>query len=114
MPFYDNLDILDYIYTKLDTNKDALGIRYVGYADEDLLPHYPALLLGSGAVAREIQSTHGFRNEITLEIYVLHAALGIGHRARTREDLAMVKAITDLMHRGYDARRKHRSRLRNE
>lgn len=98
MPFYDNLDCIDYLYEKLDTNKATLGIRYVGYADEDFLPQYPAVVFASGLLAREIHSTQGFRNEVTVEIFVLHAALSLSHRARTRADLAMVREITDLIH----------------
>ncbi len=98
MPYYDNLDVIDALYTKFTTNKSTLGIKFVGYADEELLPKYPALVLASGNLAREIYSTHGFRNEILVDIFILHAALNKSRKARTREDLLLCRAIVNLLH----------------
>jgi hypothetical protein len=98
MPFYDNLDVIEYLHDKFEDNKTALGLGYVGYADEKLLPRYPAIVLASGQVDREVALSQKFLTVITLEIYVLHAALNASHKARTQQDLLLVRAITDLLH----------------
>ncbi len=96
--FYDNLDIIDYLYTKFKTEANTLGLGFVAYPEEEMLPKYPALMLSSGTLAREIHTTHFFRNEIVIEIFVLHAALSKSHRARTREDLLLCRSIVLSLH----------------
>ncbi len=96
--FYDNLDIIDYLYAKFKAEGNALGLGYVAYPEEEMLPKYPGLMLSSGALNREIHTTHFFRNVITLDIFILHAALSISHRARTREDLLLCRSIVLTLH----------------
>ena len=98
MPFYDNLDVIDYLYTKLTTERSALGLGFVGYADEELLPSYPAAVLSSGSLAREVHSTVYFKNEILVDIFILHARLTTSRKARTREDLLLCRAIVLSLH----------------
>lgn len=96
--FYDNLDIIDYFYAKFKAEGNALGLGYVAYPEEEMLPKYPGLMLSSGTLDREIHTTHAFRNVITLDIFLLHAALSISHRARTREDLLLCRSVVKVLH----------------
>ncbi len=96
--FYDNLDVIDYLYAKFKTEQTTLGLGYVAYPEEEMLPKYPGLMLSSGSLNREIHTTRSFRNVITLDIFLLHAALSLSHRARTREDLLLCRSIVLSLH----------------
>lgn len=98
MPFYDNLDVIDYLHTKFTAEANGLGLGYVAYAEEEMLPKYPALVFSSGGLQRGIHTTNFFLTEITVDLFILHAALAASHRARTREDLLLCRAIVNILH----------------
>ena len=98
MAFYDIQEVLDYMHDLLDTNKGELGLRYVGYGDEQILPEYPACQIIPGAVTRELHGTQRFRNVWNLEIYVYHGLLTVSYSRRVKEDLQLVARVRSMLH----------------
>lgn len=91
-------EVADYIRDKLDVAKASLGIEYVGYGDEQALPKYPAIVILPGLTQREFRATRQFENTFNIEIYIYHARLLVGRSTRTKEDLELVRRVTDLLH----------------
>jgi|SRR3989304_7313350 len=91
-------EVLDFVHNVLDTNKVALGLGYVAYGTEELLPQYPAAVVTPGPQQTSLHATRQFRNDFVLEIWVLHAKLSISRRERTKEDLELVTAIKNKLH----------------
>jgi hypothetical protein len=97
--FYDILQVLDYLYERLDNNKVALGLRYVAYGDEQLLPHYPAAVLAAEKpLERRHHGTRQFHVTFGCDIFVFHANLSASHRVRTREDIELAQAVRKFVH----------------
>ncbi len=100
MPYFTEPEqALDYFYNLLNTNKTTLGIRYVGYADENILPQYPAVVVSYNTpIDRRIHATRQFQLEWALQFMVYHARLTASHKTRTKEDMQLAKAVRDLLH----------------
>lgn len=96
--YKDIEEVLDYVYNLLNDNKVALGLGYVGYGDQELLPQYPAAIVTPGPEQTAIHATRQFRNDFALEIWVLHANLAASRKTRTKEDLELVTAVKDKLH----------------
>lgn len=96
--FDDPIQVLDYVHDLLEEKKGEIGLAFVGYGEERLIPEYPAILITAGPVTREIHGTHKFNLTFLLEMWVYHAKLSESHRIRTREDLILVGAVRSLMH----------------
>jgi hypothetical protein len=96
--FDDPLQVLDYVHNFLTDEAAQIGLAHVGYAEERLIPAYPAIIVSAGPVAREIHGTHTFQETYMLELWVYHAKLSASHQQRTREDLEFVGAIRKLLH----------------
>lgn len=96
--FDDPLQVLDYVYDFLKDNSEPIGLAYVGYSEERLIPAYPAIIVSAGPVQREIHGTHTFQETYMLELWVYHAKLDISHQQRTREDLEFVGSVRKLLH----------------
>jgi hypothetical protein len=90
-------EVADYIYELLNEQAGALGLGYIGYADERLNPAYPVAIVSPGALQRELETTRQFHLTITCDIYVLHAKLSEGHRDRNRSDMKLATDITNLL-----------------
>ncbi len=99
--FYDILQVLDYLYEKLDNEKAELGINYIARIDEDLLPVYPAILINVSPVTRELHATQIFRVQFNLDIWVFHAELTVGKAIRSREDVKLATRIRKFLHEDY-------------
>jgi len=91
-------ELLDYVHDYIDSRKGELGIAYVAYGEEDLLPEYPAVIVTAEPVNRDLHGTHTFGITLELSIWVLHANLDVSRRQRTREDLLLVTGIRNLLH----------------
>jgi hypothetical protein len=97
-------EALDYIYNLLNDNKGPLGLGYVGYADERLLPKYPAVVVSLNVpVDRTLGPTGTFNLGWAVQLVVYHAKLTRGHRTRTREDMQLAAAIRKKLHEDYKA-----------
>jgi hypothetical protein len=98
-------EALDYIYNKVKDNKGPLGIGYVGYADEQFLPEYPAVVVSfNNPVDRELLTTQrGFQLIWAIQIIIYHSRLSTDHITRSREDMQFAEAITNLLHQDFRA-----------
>lgn len=103
MPYFTEPEhALDYIYNLINGDKIALGLGYVGYADERLLPKYPAAVVSYNVpVVRTLIATQTFQLEFTIQIEVYHARLTASHRVRTKEDMQLAAAVREKLHEDY-------------
>jgi len=100
--FTEPEEALDYVYALLNDNKEALGLGFVGYGEERLLPVYPAAVVSFNVpVDRELYATRTFRLQWVIQIEVYHAKLTVGHKTRTREDMALAASIRNKLHEDY-------------
>ena len=90
--------VLDYLYNLLVANKVALGLGFVGYAEEKLITKYPAVQVSAEPLIRELHATHQFRVNFNMSLWVYHAKLTDSHKVRTKNDLLTVTAIRNLLH----------------
>lgn len=95
--FHDPEEPLDYVYDKLNDNKESLGIGYVAYADEALLPEYPAVVVDASVFERILVGTHKFQLQFNLDVWVLHAVLSLTHKARTQADMKLATDIKNFL-----------------
>jgi hypothetical protein len=91
-------EVLDHVYNLMVTNKTPLGLGFVGYADEELLPEYPAVVVSAEPLARDIHATHQFLVRFNLSLWVYHAKLTDSHKVRSKSDLLLVTAIRNVVH----------------
>lgn len=91
-------EVLDHLYNLLVANKTSLGLGFVGYAEERLIPKYPAVQVAAEPLIRELHGTHQFKVTFNMSLWVYHAKLTDSHRVRTRNDLLTVTAIRNLLH----------------
>lgn len=100
MPFFQEAEeALDFIHALIDDNKGDLGIGYVGYGDERLLPVYPGVVVSYNApVDRTIHATRQFRLEWQIQLVVYHAKMTVDHKTRTREDMQLAAAVREKLH----------------
>src|SRR5574338_549580 len=100
MPYFTEPDeALDAIYDKINNARNELGLGYVGYADERLLPRYPACVVSFNApVDRTIHALHQFRLNWSIQIIIYHARLSASHKVRSREDMQLAAAVRNKLH----------------
>lgn len=89
---------LDFYKGMLDDHQGELGLGYVAYGDEDMLPRYPAVKVTAGPKLKEIHGTHKWMNYFTVNFWVYHAKMSTSHAARSKEDLELATAIVTLVH----------------
>lgn len=97
MMFKDPEEVVDWMYDLFTQHKGSLGLAYVSYGDEALLPEYPALQVTAGPFTREIVGTHKFGLVFNSEMWLYHANLSQSHRERTRTDMQLVSSVKDLL-----------------
>jgi hypothetical protein len=91
-------EALDLISDLLRLNAGSLGINYVGYGDEELIPSYPAVVITPGVVDRKLHATHTFQVILLVSMWVYHARLTASRKIRTKEDLLLATGIVELLH----------------
>jgi len=103
MPYFtEPEELLDHIYTLIDSNKGTLGIKFVGYADERLLPHYPAVVVSYNVpITRSLHTTRTYKLEFIVQLEVYHARMTASHRTRTKEDMQLAAGIRNKLHEDY-------------
>lgn len=103
MPFFTEAEeILDHVYNLLVTNKASLGVKFVGYSDETILPQYPAVVVSLGVpVDRELYATRQFQLRFQLQVVIFHARITASHKTRTKEDMQIATAVRNLLHSDY-------------
>lgn len=98
MPYDAPEEIVDHIHNLLETNKVALGLAFVGYGDEDLIPTYPAAVVTASPLERELHATRQFQLVFRCNIWVYHAKMTEDHKTRTRNDMILASAIRGKLH----------------
>jgi len=97
--YKDALEVLDYVYEKIESNKADLGINFVARIDEELLPEYPAVLVSmERPLDRELHATQQFMVTFYLDIFIFHAKLSVGKAIRSREDIQLATNVRKLIH----------------
>ena len=96
--YYDILQPFDFIVGLLDDNKATLGLRYIAENDEQLLPQYPAMLIQTDNVVRDIHATGQFLVEFYLDLWIFHAQLSVSTAVRSRKDIELATAVRKLLH----------------
>lgn len=95
-------EALDYIYNLINNSRAALGLGFVGYADEQMLFEYPAVVISFNApVDRTLGPTGTFNLAWAIQLIVYHAKLSVDHKTRTREDIKLGAAIRNKLHEDY-------------
>lgn len=103
MPYFTEAEqLLDYVYNLLNNDKVALGVKYVGYSDERVLPQYPALVVSIGVpVDRELYATGTFQLTWQLQVVIFHARVTASHKTRTKEDMQIAARVRNKLHQDY-------------
>jgi hypothetical protein len=83
-------DALDYAHDFIETKKGDIGLEYVAYGSDQLLPRYPACVVAPGQTRTQKHGTHYFMRTFHIEMLVLHAKLSVSRAMRTKEDLELV------------------------
>lgn len=97
--YYDIDQVLDYLHDRIDNNKGQLGLAYVTYGEEALLPEYPACVLtAERPLQRELHATRQFMVTFNCDLWVFHAKLAVGRRVRNKEDILLAKALRKFIH----------------
>jgi hypothetical protein len=90
-------DVLDYAHDLVETRKGDIGLEYVAYGSDQLLPKYPACVIAPGQTRTQKHGTHYFMTIFHIEMLVLHAKLSVSRAIRTREDLELTsRTVTAL------------------
>lgn len=101
MPFYEVLDVLNFVHDYLDTHKEEIGLNYIGYGDEEHLPNFPVAVVTPEPDIRAIKGTHQFERIFNLSVFVYHADLTVNHRIRTQQDMELATAVVRLLHANF-------------
>lgn len=91
-------EVLDYIHDLLETKEGELGLQYVAYGNEEMLPRYPAVRVASGLFEKELHATRQWRNTFRVELYVYHGKLTATHAHRSKADLELASAVREVLH----------------
>ena len=89
---------MDIVKKVLDDNNHTLGLQYISFGDDTLVPKYPAALIIYDGVQRDIHGTHYFLTDLTVDIVLMHADLSLNRQERTRADLELATAVVQLIH----------------
>lgn len=92
--FYDIIQVLDYLHNRIDNNKAELGLKYITYGDEQLLPQYPALVVTAERPTETVlHATRQYRRRFLVDLWLFHARLNASRRVRTREDIELSRNL---------------------
>jgi hypothetical protein len=96
--FTEPEQVIEYLVNLLETNQETVGLKFVGWGQERLIPEYPAALVVPGQVQRNWHSTHKWELIFLSEIWIYHAKLSDSHHTRTRDDLRLAMAVKNVVH----------------
>lgn len=100
--YHDPIQVLDHVHQLIDNHKADLGLAYVAYQDEELLPQYPAALVSmESPVERRQHATRMFLVTFNLDIWIFHARLTAGKALRSKEDIELAQNVRKLLHANY-------------
>lgn len=90
--------VLDYQKNMLETAPSLSELKHIGFADDEMVFEYPAVILTGEPVVTELHATRQFKNWFRIGIFVYHAQMSETRSVRTREDLLLVTAIKAVLH----------------
>lgn len=90
-------DCLTYVHDLVDLKRGEIGLEYVAYADDTLVPKYPAAVVAPGETTSQVHGTHYFLRRFTLEILVMHARMTKSRAIRIKEDLELTTRLVDVL-----------------
>lgn len=92
------VDVCEYLFTLLDTNKESLGLMAVYYGDQDRLPMTPVACIEPDTKNRDLKGAQRM-TAVTLRAYVLvyHSAITSPQQNRRDAD-QMAEDIETLIH----------------
>ena len=91
-------EVARFVEERIELNKGLLGIAYIGFGEENFLPHYPACVVVPGALNRQWHGTNTFEVFYSVEIYVYHAKLTESYKVRALKDIELATGIRKLLH----------------
>jgi hypothetical protein len=92
------VDICDYLFNLLDTNRSLLGLEGVYYGDQELLPATPTACVDPGEKPRGLKGAQRMsRVEFRVYILVYHSKVQATSVNRRDADI-MAEAIETLIH----------------
>lgn len=97
-------DVVEFLSDYLKDS--SLPIEYVAKYDEPLLPKYPAVLVMSGQMQKDLHGTHTWLLTLRAEIYVMHAKMTVSRATRNYEDLVLATQIVNYLERDLTLGRK--------
>lgn len=92
-----NREVMDWMKDFFTANAASLGLEYVGYGEENLIPGYPAVVFSSNTQDQTLHATHQFLMTMRIDIWVLHADLNVSKQQRTKKDMILCEAIDALL-----------------
>ena len=94
-------EALQYVHDLLDRERGNIGLEYVAFADETLIPKYPAAIVAPAQTTTEMVATRQFKRIFYVEILVMHAKLTVSRAIRKKEDLELTTRVVDVLHDHY-------------
>jgi len=103
MPYFTEPEqIIDHVYNLINNDKAAIGLGFIGYSDERILPKYPAAVVSLGVpVTRELYATQTFQLTFQIQVVVYHARVTTSHKTRTKEDMQIAARVREKLHEDY-------------
>lgn len=90
-------ETLTYVHDLITLKRGEIGLEYVAYADDTLIPKYPAAVVAPGETKTQVHGTHYFLRTFSLEILVMHARLSKSRAIRAKEDLEMTTRLINVL-----------------
>jgi hypothetical protein len=90
-------EVLEYMKPLLDNAASLSELQHVGFADDEMVFDYPAVVLVGEPTATELHGTHSFKNYFRVGIFVYHALVTETRDARTITDLELCTKIKAVL-----------------
>jgi hypothetical protein len=99
MPYFTAIEqVLNYMKPMLDNAPTLSELQHVGFADDEMVFDYPAVILTGEPTTTEIHATHQFLNSFRIGIFVYHALASETRDVRTMEDIELCTKIRAVLH----------------
>lgn len=99
MAYEEPLTVAEALHDLIEENKEPLGIRFVGFGEDEIFPEYPVVVVQAGPLTRELHATHQFKLTFRCDLFIYHADWTVSHSIRTADDMALSQAVRDLLHK---------------
>lgn len=98
-----SLVIAERFYQILNSNKAALGLSFVAFGDQNLIPETPSLMVEPGTKRRDLRSASDHTlNEIDTYFLIYHSPVGPSSVQNSRrENMAIAEGVERYLHRNH-------------